>query len=100
MVIIKSVSYPILDAVAKTLKGNPQILQLEIQGHADERGNEDRNMALSMDRANRTAKYLISWRIDASRITVKGFGSRRPLVKGNIAAALAKNRRVEVIWQK
>ena len=92
-------SMPLLGRVARIMLKKPH-LSVVLHGHADERGNEDRNMALSMDRANRTAKYLISWRIDASRITVKGFGSRRPLVKGNIAAALAKNRRVEVIWQK
>ena len=51
--IIKPISFPILDAVAATLKGNPQIMLVEIQGHADERGDDDYNLRLTEDRAAR-----------------------------------------------
>src|SRR6267142_532392 len=44
-------SFPILDAIAATIKGNPQIELIEIQGHADERGDDDHNMKLTEDRA-------------------------------------------------
>ena len=88
--------WPRLGKVAKLLLKQPR-LTVTMVGHADESGSEDRNMALSLDRANRVAKYLLSWRIPASRITVKGYGSSKPLVKGKTKKALAKNRRVEVI---
>ena len=48
---IKPVSFPILDAVAATLIGNPQIQLIEIQGHADERGDDDYNLDLTERRA-------------------------------------------------
>ena len=48
---IKPVSFPLLDAIAATIKGNPQLQLLEIQGHADERGNDDYNLDLTDRRA-------------------------------------------------
>ena len=82
--------------MAKLLVRNPK-LNVTLLGHADESGSEDRNRALSLDRANRVAKYLLSWRIEASRMTVKGYGSTLPIDKGKTKWALAKNRRVEVV---
>ena len=49
--IIKPQSYPILDAVAATLQGNPSIQLIEVQGHTDERGNDAYNLDLSDRRA-------------------------------------------------
>ena len=98
--IIKSVSFPILDAVAKTLKGNPSILQLEIQGHADERGSDDHNMKLTDDRAHAVKTYLVNKGMDANRLSSKGYGETRPVDKAHNEQAWSKNRRVEFVIKK
>ena len=95
--IIKPVSYPILDAVAKTLKGNPQILQMEIQGHADERGSDDHNMKLTGDRAHSVKTYMVNKGIDANRLQAKGYGETRPVDRRSNEEAWSKNRRVEFV---
>jgi outer membrane protein OmpA-like peptidoglycan-associated protein len=48
---IKPVSFPLLDAIAATIKGNPQIQLIEVQGHADERGDDAHNLDLTERRA-------------------------------------------------
>ena len=94
--IIKSESYPILDAVAATLEGNPEINLVEIQGHTDERGNDAYNLRLTDDRAQAVKKYLID---KASPEPHGSQGLRRdaaPLAVNN-EAAWSKNRRVEFV---
>jgi OmpA-OmpF porin, OOP family len=89
---------PRLKQMAKLMVNKPD-LAVTLVGHADESGSEARNMALSLERANQVAKYLLSWRIAANRITVKGFGSSQPMDTGKGPKALAKNRRVEASIQ-
>ena len=98
--VIKPVSYPILDAVAKTLKGNPQILLIEIQGHADERGSDDHNMKLTSDRAHSVKAYIVNKGLDAVRLSAKGYGETRPVDKAHNEEAWSKNRRVEFVIKK
>jgi outer membrane protein OmpA-like peptidoglycan-associated protein len=98
--IIKPVSFPILDAIAATLKGNPQILLVEIQGHADERGSDDHNLKLTDDRAHSVQKYLTDKGIDAGRLKAKGYGETRPVDKRHNEEAWSKNRRVEFVILK
>jgi outer membrane protein OmpA-like peptidoglycan-associated protein len=98
--IIKPVSFPILDAIAATLKGNPQILLVEIQGHADERGSDDHNMKLTDDRAHAVQKYIIDKGIESGRLKAKGYGETRPVDKNHNEEAWSKNRRVEFVIQK
>jgi OmpA-OmpF porin, OOP family len=98
--VIKKESYPILDAVASTLEGNPDILLIEIQGHTDERGGDDYNMKLSDDRAHSVRKYMIDKGIAEDRLTAQGYGETQPLDKRSNDAAWAKNRRVEFLILK
>ena len=84
-----------LRKAARKLIGQPA-LTASLEGHADESGSESRNMALSLERANRVAKYLLQNRIAASRVTVRGHGASKPQVSGKTAKDLAKNRRVEI----
>jgi outer membrane protein OmpA-like peptidoglycan-associated protein len=98
--IIKPVSYPILDAIAATLKGNPQILLVEIQGHADERGSDDHNLKLTDDRAHSVQAYIVNKGVDASRLKAKGYGETRPVDKAHNEEAWSKNRRVEFVILK
>ena len=95
--IIKPVSFPILDAVAATLKGNPQILLVEVQGHADERGNDDYNMRLTEDRAAAVKTYLTEHGVEADRLQSHGYGETKPICNQHGEPCWSKNRRVEFV---
>ncbi|HEX3482956.1 MAG TPA: OmpA family protein [Kofleriaceae bacterium] len=87
-------SFPILDAVAATLQGNPSIQLVEIQGHTDERGDDAYNLDLSDRRAKAVMKYLVDKGVDSKRLTAQGYGETQPLDRRHNEAAWAKNRRV------
>ena len=92
--IILKKSYVQLDNVVKILKADPT-LKLSIQGHTDNVGNETKNMALSVERANAAKIYFLKKGIAEQRITAEGFGSTQPLVPNTTAGNKLKNRRVE-----
>jgi len=98
--IIKSESYPILDAVAATLEGNPDIQLIEVQGHTDERGNDAYNLSLSDKRAKAVVAYLVDKGIAQSRLQGQGYGETQPIERKSTEAAYAKNRRVEFLILK
>ena len=90
----QSRSFPILDAVAATMQGNPSIQLIEIQGHTDERGDDAYNLDLSDRRAKSVMKYLVDKGVDAKRLTAQGYGETQPLDRAHNEKAWAKNRRV------
>lgn len=92
---ILSRSFAIVDAVAATLIGNPQITFIEVQGHADERGNDDYNLKLTSDRAASVVQALGQRGVDLSRLRSAGYGERCPVDPAHNAPAWEKNRRVE-----
>ena len=92
--VIKKESYDILDAVALTLLGNPEILLVEIQGHTDERGNDAYNLDLSDRRAKAVQAYLVDKGVEEKRLTAQGYGETQPLIRENNERAYSKNRRV------
>ena len=98
--VIKSESFPILDAVAATLAGNPDIEQVEVQGHTDERGNDAYNLELSDKRAKAVVQYLVDKGIDVSRLQGQGYGETQPIDRRSNEQAWAKNRRVEFLILK
>ena len=63
--------------------------------HTDDQGADDYNLKLSEARAKAVADWLIKKKIDAARITWKGYGESKPLVKGTTEADRSQNRRVE-----
>jgi outer membrane protein OmpA-like peptidoglycan-associated protein len=91
-----SPSYGIMDSVIDVLKQNPKIT-LEVQGHTDNVGPYDYNIALSQQRANSVMTYLIQHGIDASRLTAKGYGYNQPLVPNDSDEHRQMNRRVQFI---
>jgi outer membrane protein OmpA-like peptidoglycan-associated protein len=95
--IIKRESYPTVDAVADLLEKHPQILLLEIQGHADERGDDASNMVLTERRAAAVKDYLIGRGIAPERLTSHGYGETKPICSSRTEACWSKNRRVEFI---
>jgi OOP family OmpA-OmpF porin len=98
--VIKKESYGILDAVAATLEGNPDIQLIEIQGHTDNRGNDAYNLDLSNRRAASVKRYLVDKGIADDRLQSQGYGETVPLDKKNNEKAYAKNRRVEFLILK
>ena len=78
--------------VADYLKSNPAV-QILIEGHCDERGTRDYNIALGHKRADAVRKQLARMGVDPQRITTKSFGKERPAMRGASPEAWAKNRR-------
>jgi outer membrane protein OmpA-like peptidoglycan-associated protein len=98
--VIRPSSYDVLDAVVGSLTDNLDIERVEVQGHTDERGNDDYNFDLSNRRAASVVDYLTKHGIDAKRLTSQGYGETQPIDKAHNEAAWSKNRRVEFIIQK
>jgi outer membrane protein OmpA-like peptidoglycan-associated protein len=86
-------SLPILDAVAATLLGNPQITSMRVGGHAA--SNEPDGWALSLARAGAVRAALIERGVPASRLTAEAFAATQPLDPRTTVAAHEANRRVE-----
>ena len=78
--------------VADYLKSYPAV-QILIEGHCDERGTRDYNIALGHKRAEAVRKQLARMGVDQRRITTKSFGKERPAMRGASPEAWAKNRR-------
>jgi peptidoglycan-associated lipoprotein len=89
---IREDAKPILSGVADQLKKNKG-LRLLIEGHCDERGTSEYNMALGDRRAESARAYLVSLGVPASAISTVSFGKEKPLDPGHNEAAWAKNRR-------
>ncbi len=70
-------------------------VKVRIEGHADERGSVEYNLALGERRAMRVRSYLISLGIDSARIFTISFGEERPKARGHNERAWSKNRRAE-----
>lgn len=83
-----------IEAVADYLRRNPNVGVI-VEGHCDERGSNEYNLALGERRAMAVRAYLISLGIDASRIQTKSYGEERPVAFGHDEASWALNRRAE-----
>ena len=81
-----------LDKNAEIMKGNPDI-NIEVEGHCDERGTVEYNIALGDRRAQSVKKYLIDLGISADRIKTISYGKERPAVPGTGDEVWSKNRR-------
>lgn len=68
-----------------------------IEGHADERGTRDYNLALGERRANAAKNYLVSLGVDAGRLTTVSYGKERPAALGSDKSAWAQNRRAVTV---
>ena len=85
-----------LQSQAAWLQQNPNV-RVTIEGHADERGTRDYNIALGDRRANAAKNYLASLGIDPSRINTVSYGKERPAALGSDEAAWAQNRRAVTV---
>jgi len=93
---IRRVDEDILKENALLLKKNPK-MKIQIEGHCDERGTVEYNLALGERRASNTKKYLVFLGIPSDRISTISYGKERPLDKGHHEEAWAKNRRAHVV---
>ena len=72
-------------------------ITVTIEGHADERGTRDYNLALGERRANSAKNYLVSLGIAANRIRTVSYGEERPVATASTPEAWAKNRRAVTV---
>lgn len=88
---IRPADAAVLDATAAYLKANPSQLVL-IEGHCDERGTSEYNLALGERRAKAAMNYLVSNGIEAARITTISYGKERPICAEHNEACWSQNR--------
>ncbi len=88
----------VVQAHAQYLASNPGV-QIILEGHADERGTREYNLALGEDRAKSVANVLEVRGVGSGRIQIVSYGEERPVALGSDEAAWALNRRVEILYQ-
>ncbi|OKP04859.1 MULTISPECIES: peptidoglycan-associated lipoprotein Pal [Xenorhabdus] len=86
-----------LDAHAAFLRTNPSV-KVTIEGHADERGTPEYNIALGERRANAVKMYLQGKGVSADQLAIVSYGKEKPAVLGHDEAAYAKNRRAVIVY--
>ncbi|OPX54681.1 peptidoglycan-associated lipoprotein [Oceanospirillum multiglobuliferum] len=92
---IRADSREVLDLHVAYLRANP-MAKVTLEGHADERGTREYNMALGLRRGNAVKSYFQVQGVSASQIEVTSYGEERPAVIGHNQSAWSKNRRVEI----
>lgn len=93
--VLRTSSYPVLDAVSAELRANSGS-NATLEGHASAEGTDAYNMNLSRDRANSVKTYLVNSGVDANRLTVRAFGESRPVASNETEEGRSQNRRVEI----
>ena len=86
----------VLDRKASFLNQNSSV-RVQIEGHCDERGTNEYNLALGERRANAAKQYLTTAGISAARLSTISYGEERPLDPGHNEAAWARNRRAHFV---
>lgn len=89
----------VLERDAQMLTKYPSV-RLLLEGHCDERGTVEYNLALGDRRAQSVKSYLVQFGVDAGRLSTISYGEERPFAQGNDEAAWSQNRRVHFVIQK
>ena len=92
---IRSDARATLQANSGAIQNNREWRSIILEGHTDDRGSEEYNLALGERRANATRQYLVDLGVPASRLQVVTFGESAPAVQGHDESAWRWNRRVE-----
>jgi peptidoglycan-associated lipoprotein len=95
---IKPEFQSILDAHARFLRANPQ-RRVNLEGHTDERGGREYNLALGQKRAEAVRRALGLLGVPDDRMEAVSMGKEKPAVTGADEASWAKNRRVEIVYR-
>nr|MBA2669088.1 OmpA family protein [Gemmatimonadota bacterium] len=85
-----------LRSKAGILRANPGV-QLRVEGHADERGSTEYNLALAQRRAETVRNFMSGYGIEANRVGTLSYGKERPLMEGTGESIWARNRRAEFV---
>ena len=93
---LNAAAMDILNEQITWLQNNPSAM-IVVEGHCDERGTREYNLALGEKRANAVKDYMIAKGIDSARIRTISYGKERPDVFGSTEDAWAKNRRAVTI---
>lgn len=96
---IEENSISLLNEAAKLLRSYPQVA-LRLEGHCDERGTIEYNLALGEKRSVAVRDYLVNLGTERSRLAAVSFGKEKPVDFGHNETSWAKNRRVEFIIEK
>jgi len=91
---LRSDSRQLLDSKVPLLRQYPSFTMM-IEGHADERGSTEYNLALGMRRAETVVQYLVGFGLEAQRFRTVSYGEERPLAQGQGESAWSQNRRAE-----
>lgn len=89
----------------EVLNGNAKLLvdhsgeRVLLEGHCDERGTVEYNLALGERRANTVRNFLVQYGVDASRLTTISYGEEKPFAMGSGESAWSQNRRVHFVRQ-
>jgi peptidoglycan-associated lipoprotein len=94
---IQSEFAQMLDAHANFLRSNPSY-KVTVEGHADERGTPEYNIALGERRATAVKMYLQGKGVSADQISIVSYGKEKPAVLGHDESAYAKNRRAVLVY--
>ena len=92
---LRPVSQTNLAELAKILNKYPDT-NILVEGHTDDTGTDDHNMALSKDRAQSVALFLSSSEVKSERFSITGYGETQPIVTNDTTEGRQKNRRVDI----
>jgi MYXO-CTERM domain-containing protein len=93
--VIQRRSFALLRNVAQVMMYHPEIKHVEVEGHSDDRGDDDYNLKLSQQRAEAVVQFLLKEGVERERLSAVGYGEARPIDTNTTAAGRAANRRVE-----
>lgn len=94
---IRAESRPVIEANARALAGNRRAVT-QLEGHTDERGSREYNIALGEHRANAVRQVMIASGVSPQQIRVVSYGEERPAASGHNEQSYALNRRVEIVY--
>jgi peptidoglycan-associated lipoprotein len=94
--VVDSEGQSVLENQATYLKENTSV-NITVEGHADERGTREYNIALGERRATAAKSYLVSQGVSSSRISTISYGKERPATTGNDEGAWSQNRRAVTV---
>lgn len=90
----------VLTKNAEILLKSKKVDKIKIEGHCDERGSAEYNLALGERRAKSAMQYLITLGVQPDRLSIISYGKEKPAVPGNDEGAWARNRRAEFVIDK
>lgn len=93
--VIRAEAMPVIESHARFLQSNKQRKAM-LQGHTDERGGREYNLALGQKRAEAVQRRLMQMGVSESQIEAVSYGKEKPAAQGADEASYAKNRRVEL----